>query len=55
MERTAAVIEGCGRRLRPILMTAVTTVIGLVPMATEEPSQNSLDYRALATCVASAR
>jgi HAE1 family hydrophobic/amphiphilic exporter-1 len=52
MERTAAVIEGCGRRLRPILMTAVTTVIGLVPMATEEPSQNSLDYRALATCVA---
>jgi HAE1 family hydrophobic/amphiphilic exporter-1 len=52
MPRMEAVIEGCGRRLRPILMTALTTVIGLVPMATQEPATNSLDYRALATCVA---
>ena len=33
-------------------MTALTTVMGLVPMAMTEPSGESFDYRALATCVA---
>ena len=31
--RTDALVEGCGDRLRPILMTAITTVTGLIPLA----------------------
>jgi len=33
MERTDAVIEACRTRLRPVLMTALTTVLGLLPMS----------------------
>ncbi len=33
LERRDALLEGCTARLRPILMTSLTTVIGLVPMA----------------------
>ncbi|MEH6591204.1 MAG: efflux RND transporter permease subunit [Halioglobus sp.] len=32
MEFVDAILEGAGKRLRPILMTAVTTVIGAVPL-----------------------
>ncbi|MFQ5669902.1 MAG: efflux RND transporter permease subunit [Acidobacteriota bacterium] len=31
--RMDALLEGCGDRLRPILMTTITTVFGLVPLA----------------------
>jgi multidrug efflux pump subunit AcrB len=33
LEREAAVIEACHVRLRPIVMTTLTTVLGLIPMA----------------------
>lgn len=33
MEATQALIQGCGTRLRPVLMTATTTVLGMLPMA----------------------
>jgi len=33
MERRQALIEGCLARFRPILMTSLTTLIGLIPMA----------------------
>ena len=35
-ERSAALIEGCGDRLRPVLMTVITTVVGLLPLAMSE-------------------
>jgi HAE1 family hydrophobic/amphiphilic exporter-1 len=34
--RTEALIEGCGDRLRPVLMTVITTVVGLTPLALSE-------------------
>lgn len=52
MPRTEAVLEGSARRVRPILMTALTTVFGLLPMALADPPSQGIDYRALATCVA---
>ncbi|WJG10805.1 efflux RND transporter permease subunit [Aliiglaciecola sp. LCG003] len=33
MEKTAAIIEAAQSRLRPILMTTLTTILGLLPMA----------------------
>lgn len=33
MARRAALLEGCQARLRPVLMTSLTTLIGMVPMA----------------------
>ena len=52
MQRDEAVLAGCGTRVRPILMTALTTVIGLLPMILSEASGSGIDYRVLATCVA---
>jgi multidrug efflux pump subunit AcrB len=52
MDRHDAVLSGASARVRPILMTALTTVFGLLPMALGEASREGIDYRALATCVA---
>ena len=52
MDRARAVLEGSAQRVRPILMTALTTVCGLLPMALAPPPSQGIDYRALATCVA---
>ena len=38
MARRQAMLTGGRERLRPIIMTAVTTLIGLVPIAVEKPS-----------------
>ncbi len=32
IERREALIEGCGDRLRPVMMTAITTIFGLIPL-----------------------
>lgn len=52
VERSEAVLEGASARVRPILMTAVTTIFGLLPMALGSAPPQGIDYRALATCVA---
>ena len=31
-DRESALLTGCGDRLRPVLMTAITTVVGLIPL-----------------------
>ncbi|TFG81433.1 MAG: efflux RND transporter permease subunit, partial [Spirochaetales bacterium] len=33
IERRSAILEGAGNRIRPILMTALTTIFGVLPMA----------------------
>ncbi len=52
LDRHAAVVEGVRDRLRPVLMTAVTTVAGLLPIAIAQPDGNSLSFRSLAVGVA---
>jgi HAE1 family hydrophobic/amphiphilic exporter-1 len=52
LERSQAVLTGCGNRVRPVLMTTLTAVTGLLPLALTEPAGQGIDYRALATCVA---
>ncbi len=32
-DRRTAILDGCADRIRPVLMTAITTVVGLVPLA----------------------
>ena len=52
-ERSDAVLAGAAARVRPIMMTALTTVFGLLPMAIGDGvgANEGIDYRALATCV----
>ena len=51
MTRDEAVLAGCAQRVRPIVMTALTTVIGLIQMSIVEPSSGSIDYRAMGSIV----
>jgi len=51
-ERLQAVLEGSRQRVRPVLMTALTTVVGLVPMMLSAAPRDGIDYRSLAVIVA---
>lgn len=49
--RTHALIEGAKQRFRPILMTALTTIAGLVPMAVGRASLLGMEYYPLGRVV----
>ena len=51
LPRSQAILEGCRERLRPILMTATTTVVGLIPLATGHSSMLGLRYFPMARTV----
>lgn len=44
MERTEALLVGADRRFRPIAMTALTTIIGMIPLTFAKKSSMGLDY-----------
>ena len=51
VERISALVEAGTRRLRPILMTALTTIFGLLPMAVGDSSFIGMPYSPLGRVV----
>ena len=51
MPRTEAMLRGGRERLRPILMTALTTLIGLVPMVIQKPALAGVYYYSMALVI----
>jgi len=51
MDRTEAMLVGGRERLRPIVMTAVTTLIGLVPIVVQKPSLGGVYYYSMALVI----
>ena len=51
MERTEAMLRGGRERLRPILMTALTTLLGLLPIAIQKPSLGGVYYYSMALVI----
>ncbi len=45
MPRQVALLRAADRRFRPIVMTALTTIIGMVPLTVQEPSDIGLSYK----------
>jgi HAE1 family hydrophobic/amphiphilic exporter-1 len=48
LPRREAMLRGGRERLRPVVMTALTTVIGLVPIAVQKPSLGGVYYYSMA-------
>jgi HAE1 family hydrophobic/amphiphilic exporter-1 len=51
MPRFDAMVKGGRERLRPILMTAITTLISLLPMAIQRPSLGDVYYYSMALVI----
>jgi len=51
MPRFDAMVKGGRERLRPILMTAITTLISLVPMAIQRPALGDVYYYSMAIVI----
>ncbi len=51
MPRAEAMLRGGRERLRPILMTALTTLIGLLPMVLQKPSLGGIYYYSIALVI----
>jgi len=45
MERSAALLTASARRFRPIAMTALTTIIGMIPLTFAPPSRLGISYK----------
>jgi len=45
MERTEALLKGADRRFRPIIMTAMTTIIGMLPLTVSKPTVIGMSYK----------
>jgi len=48
MDRTTAMLRGGRERFRPIVMTAITTVVGLIPIAVQRPALAGVYYYSMA-------
>ncbi len=51
MDRLEALVQAGRQRFRPILMTAATTIVGLIPMAVGNASLAGIPYKALGRVV----
>ncbi len=51
LTREEALVRGCRERLRPILMTALTTLMSLVPMVVQKPSLGGVYYYSMALVI----
>ncbi len=51
MPREEAMIRGGRERLRPILMTAITTLVGLVPIVVQRPALAGIYYYSMAIVI----
>jgi len=51
MTRYDAMLQGCRERLRPVMMTALTTLISLVPMVIQKPSLGGVYYYSMALVI----
>src|SRR5438552_2160003 len=51
MPRSSAILLGCRERFRPILMIAITTIVGLIPLALGTSGIFELRYFPLARTV----
>jgi HAE1 family hydrophobic/amphiphilic exporter-1 len=51
MERSEAILRGGRERVRPILMTALTTLIGLLPIVIQKPSLGGVYYYSMALVI----
>jgi HAE1 family hydrophobic/amphiphilic exporter-1 len=51
LDRTQAILVGCRDRLRPILMTTLTTIVGLIPLAIGDSGVFEMRYFPLARTV----
>ncbi len=52
LPRRDAVLQGVQDRVRPVLMTAMTTITGLLPIALSKPDGNGFSFQGLAIGVA---
>ena len=51
MGRTEAMLQGGRERLRPILMTAITTLVGLMPIVIQRPALGGVYYYSMAIVI----